>query len=75
MYDAGYSIFICDSIGVVGITGSPGYGSILDKIINNNMLNSKWQIVKTQLLADSLFFPHPINTHLKSKVKFSAPKI
>lgn len=75
-YDSGYRAFFCDGIGVIAIYSGPWNNvSILDKIFDSEALNDKLQIVKTQLLNDSLFFPYANECRESNKVIYTPPII
>jgi hypothetical protein len=69
--DSGYNIYLCDSIGVIAIFSGPwNILSILNKIDNSNVLNSRLQKIKYQLLNDTVFFPLPFECFKKEKVVY-----
>jgi len=73
-YDGDYRLYLCDSIGEVAFYSTTWRNlSVLNKIINDDAFNSKWQAVKAKLMADTTYFPVPLNLYPERKLKFIAP--
>jgi hypothetical protein len=73
-YDGDYRLYLCDSIGEIAFySGAWNNIVLLDNIINSASLNSKWQNIKSKLLADTSFFPIPFEVLPKNEVIYFSP--
>lgn len=69
--DSDYRLFFSNSFGAIAFYSGPWSNlTILDKIIGSEELNAKWQRLRIDFTADSLFFPTPI----ESLKNFPPPK-